>query len=119
MDVTIRIPIRTQSEANMREHWAPKANRAKVQRQTVEWHVRAKAPPPDGPLDIYLTRIAPRALDGDNLQTSFKAIRDGIAKALGLRDDREGKHVDWFYSQERGQPKEYAVLVRIVSRVAA
>jgi len=61
---------------------------------------------------ITLTRIAPRRLDpGDNLNSSMKAVRDGIADALGI-DDGDAR-LTWKYAQRKGNPKEYAVEVEV------
>ena len=114
------IPIRTQSDANLREHWAAKAKRVQIQREAVawcwlalplagRWNVKNQLA---AGLVITLTRIASRDLDDDNLVRSMKAVRDEIAKQLGI-DDRS-MLVKWQYAQERGnQPKEYAVKVEI------
>ena len=105
---TMSYPVRLRSVANMREHWAAKAKRAKAHRVIGRnagkgWKLL--------PCRVTLTRIAPRALDGDNLQSAFKAMRDGVADALGV-DDAEPR-VEWRYAQERGRVKEYAVTVKI------
>jgi crossover junction endodeoxyribonuclease RusA len=104
------LPIRTVSEANMREHWGAKAKRAKEQRRIARWTLagscrgmkKAKR------ITITLTRVGVRNLDSDNLARSMKAVRDGIADALGI-DDGDAR-LTWFYRQERG---EYAVKVKI------
>lgn len=63
-------------------------------------------------LVITLTRIAPGTLDReDNLTAGFKAVRDGIADALGL-DDRDGR-LRWHYEQVKRGPKVYGVLVQL------
>lgn len=51
-----------------------------------------------------------REMDSDNLAGSMKAVRDGIADALGI-DDGDTNRVRWSYSQKRG--KWYAVHVTI------
>lgn len=107
MHRTLELPIRTVSEANQREHWGKKASRAKKQRNATCMRLFAafgKAPrkPPDC---ITLTRIAPRALDSDNLAGSFKAIRDGIQDWCGVND----RDLVFAYAQRKGKPKEYAV----------
>ena len=56
---------------------------------------------------VLLTRIAPRMLDSDNLEGAFKAVRDGIAEALGI-DDRSPL-VRYVVSQEQGAPREHLV----------
>lgn len=107
----LEIPIRTVSEANRREHWAPKAKRVAEQRALARMMTQQHASAiPRYPLTITLTRIAPRSLDmDDNLNGSMKAIRDGIADALGIKDN--DTRVWWRYAQEQGPPKWYAVWV--------
>lgn len=55
------------------------------------------------PVRITLVRVAPNAVDDDNLGQMFKRVRDGICEALGFRDDkrREG-FLDWKYEQRKG-----------------
>jgi hypothetical protein len=75
--------------------------------------VRAARPaiPESGAVAITLTRIAPRVLDTDNLASGLKAVRDGVADALGVNDG--SSRLTWRYAQERGKPREYAVRVEI------
>ena len=108
------VPVRTVSEANRREHWSVKAKRAKQQREAagmmmVSMGVHRGRPKP--PLSVTLTRVAPRKLDTDNLARSLKAVRDGIADALGIDDGDE--RVAWLYAQRRGAAKTYEVEVEI------
>jgi hypothetical protein len=56
-------------------------------------------------------RLTGRALDGDNLQRALKAVRDGVADALGI-DDGDSR-IEWQYGQRRGGKGEYAVEVTI------
>ena len=112
--IRVEVPIRTVSEMNVRGHWAPRAQRAKRHRQTTRWALRTTSRPAL-PCTVTLTRIAPRELDGDNLQASFKATRDGVADWLNV-DDRDPRVV-WRYAQRRGERKRYAVEVRIESNV--
>lgn len=68
---------------------------------------------PAAGLTITLTRIAPRKLDGDNLQRSLKAIRDGVADVLRIDDGNE--RLGWRYEQRpavKGESK-YAVRVAL------
>lgn len=109
MSVSVEVPLRIVSVANLREHWTVKARRAKHHRQAAL--VIRKPSLPALPCVVTLTRIAPRELDGDNLQTAFKALRDGIADRLGV-DDKDPR-VAWRYRQERGQPKQYAARIEI------
>lgn len=107
--ISFSIPVKTESEANKREHWAVKAKRAKRQRDAA-YAMRQKITKYEIPLPIVvkLTRVGKRKLDDDNLARSFKAIRDGIADALGLDDGDE--RIRWHYAQKTG---EYSVDVVI------
>ena len=60
---------------------------------------------------VTITRIAPRALDDDNLAASAKHVRDGIADAMGL-DDRDPR-VRWRYAQRSDGRGVYGVEIRI------
>jgi hypothetical protein len=57
--------------------------------------------------------VAPRALDGDNLQSAFKAVRDGVADWLGVDDGH--KNLDWQYYQRKDGPKVYAVEIEVIA----
>ncbi len=57
---------------------------------------------------ITLVRIAPRAMDMDNVISGMKPVRDGVADAFGLRDD--ASCFTWNYKQEKG---EYAVRIEV------
>ena len=61
------------------------------------------------PVAVILTRVAPRELDGDNLQGSFKSIRDGVADYFGT-DDRNPQ-IEWQYMQEKAN--DYGVRIEI------
>jgi hypothetical protein len=115
--VTARIPVRTYSEANRRNHWATRARRARDQKAVTEALLRAKvwaAMGLDGVAEnalvtVSLVRRASRTLDGDNLQGALKAVRDAVAGLLGL-DDADPRLI-WVYSQKRDA--DYAVDVKI------
>lgn len=111
--INVLLPIRTWSEANLRIHWGKRARRAKKQRQAARLFVRAARPalPATGAIAVTLTRIAPRVLDTDNLASGLKAVRDGVADALGVNDG--SSRIEWRYAQEKGKPREYAVRVEI------
>lgn len=120
--VTITLPIRTVSEANAHEFWRTRQRRAKSQRIAAEMtctvplgRFHADLDGSIRPLSIHMTRIAPSAgLDSDNLPSSMKHCRDGVADALGI-DDRD-KRVTWTYAQERGGKGEYAVRIEVRQR---
>lgn len=87
------------STPNLREHWAAKAKRTRAQRAKV----MAKMPPwPSGPLlFIRLTRVAPMALDTDNLAGALKGHRDAVAARLRVDDGSPLVH--WSYAQAKGE----------------
>ncbi|MDP1543175.1 MAG: hypothetical protein Q8L99_08500 [Polycyclovorans sp.] len=99
------LPLRIQSAANLREHWAVRSKRVKSERLAA----LALSITLPLPVVVTLTRIAPRPLDDDNMIGGFKALRDGIADRLGVADN--DPRVKWTYGQERG--KRYAVRVEV------
>ena len=116
--IEVILPVRTWSELNLRTHWRQRARRVAGQREAARILVRAGlrgsplragVRPRDQTLTVRLTRIAPRSLDSDNLAGALKAVRDGVADALGM-DDGDAR-IAWAYAQRRGAPREYAVLV--------
>ena len=114
MNYTAIIPIRTWSEANIHQHWAKKARRAKLQREGVAMVLRSKNIPKLDyyglfSVDVTLIRFAPRRLDSDNLQGSFKAVRDGVADVFGI-DDRDSR-IKFSYQQEKA--REYGIRIEI------
>jgi hypothetical protein len=109
----VRFPLETVSTLNVSEHWRAKAARAKKHRGETFIQLRCAGLGHPLPCMVTLTRIAPRALDGDNLQGALKNVRDGVADWLKV-DDRDARVV-WAYRQERGKPKEYAVRIEVVA----
>ena len=69
-------------------------------------------PRTDGPIQITLTRIAPRRLDDDNLASGFKATRDGVADWLGIDDG--AKRLEWRYAQRKGRPGQLGAEVVVM-----
>jgi len=120
--ISLLLAIRIESEANLSGHWRGKAARVKMQRSItrtmVGQRLRDIGKRPGEILAgeqgclVVLTRIAPRPLDDDNLARSLKAIRDGVADALGTDDSARSK-LKWRYAQEKGPPKQYAVRIQI------
>lgn len=102
----------------MTGHWRVKAKRVKAQREAVRWACATHLAGwmlAAGVRDSYaitLTRIAPKKLDSDNLQGSFKAVRDEVAALLGIDDGSEA--LSWRYLQRKGsKPYEYAVEIEV------
>ena len=113
MKTVVTIPVKIESSLNLREHWRTRANRNTSHRAAAWFGLKgAKKWSPDMlPCTVRLTRIAPRELDGDNLQGGFKSVRDGVADWLGIDDN--DKRITWVYAQERGAPKYYAARIEI------
>ncbi len=126
--IVFTAPVHIIPETNQREHWGDKAKRVKAHRAAgkllTTLALRKVTPTPlmtvAGflPVDVTLTRIiGPRGrpLDaGDNRPTAFKAVRDGIAEALGVNDGDETR-VRWAYSPEERGP-QWAIRIRIEKR---
>lgn len=102
--------LRTVSESNRREHWAPRAKRVKAHRLVAFAYVTRHLLCPL-PIVVTLVRIAPRLLDDDNLRGCLKATRDGVADAFGVND--RDPRVTWRYGQQRGKPGAYAVEIGV------
>jgi hypothetical protein len=104
------LPLRTRSTLNQREHWATRHRRTRDERALTLAMLRIQLGPLQrAPVGVRLVRIAPRALDDDNLRGALKAIRDGVQDYVGV-DDRYLR-VD--YDQVRGRPGEYGVRVEL------
>ena len=115
--VAVTIPLHTVSEANtQRSKWREKNRRTREQRLIVCCTLKVSAKAwLRLPVVVTLVRVAPRSLDDDNLATTLKADRDGVADALGLKSDADPR-VTWRYGQERGAAGEYAVRVELHAR---
>ena len=99
------VDVKTISENNAREHHMARHRRRSMQRERVHLHWLAhRACKVAAPYTITLTRIAGRKLDGDNLQGALKAVRDQVAKELGINDGDEAH--EWLYDQRKPRPRE-------------
>ena len=113
--IEVRMNMKIVSVANMRLHWAVKAKLVRDQRTRTRMSLAAVAQSFGVevlPVTVVLTRVAPRRLDGDNLQSGFKAVRDGVADLHGV-DDGNGL-IDWQYVQRLGKAGEYAVEIEVI-----
>lgn len=115
--ISATLRILAPSTANLREHWSRRAKRAKNQREAARGalacyarELRALAAL-GGVIRVELVRVSPRKLDSDNLQGALKAIRDGVADALGI-DDGSPRY-RWGYAQRKGSP---SVLITIAAQ---
>lgn len=84
------LPLKTVSALNMREHWAIKARRTKhhrsMSKRKMKDYLREAGNVDFAGSVITLTRYGKRKLDDDNLRGALKAVRDGIADAIGIDD---------------------------------
>ena len=114
--IEVEMDMKIVSVANMRLHWAAKARLTKIQRQKTRMALAAVAQSYGVeilPVTVVLTRVAPRKLDGDNLQSGFKAVRDGVADWLGVDDG--SSMIEWQYNQRSGGPKVYKVEIEVIT----
>jgi hypothetical protein len=103
--VRVELSLQTKSEANMREHWATKARRVKMQRGVVTMALRQHVEQLEAlngaeVIVATLIRVSPRRLDDDNLRGALKAVRDAIAAWVGIDDG--SSRWDWRYEQRKG-----------------
>jgi hypothetical protein len=111
--IAVTLPLKIESVANKRWHWAKLATYHKTRRLQAWAELRAL----DigrliGPVRVVITRIAPRQLDGhDNLRSGAKGLVDGVADWLGVPDS--DPRIQWDYAQETGAPKQYAVRIEV------
>lgn len=117
MKVETFITVKTVSEGNMREHWGSRAGRHKKQKTATALALKPYADCVKLPCHVTLIRISPRPLDDDNLQFSFKAIRDAVADFLipGLKAGRADNdpRITWGYDQ-RKEGKEKGFRIELV-----
>lgn len=85
MIVTYEFPLVTCS-LNVKMHWAKKAKIVKQQREVVAWQLRTQRHKVTLPCVVILTRFGQRR-DEDNSIGSLKAVRDEVAKFIGVDDD--------------------------------
>jgi hypothetical protein len=109
--LTLTIPMRLESSANVREHWSDHYSRDREQRSTVYAHLLRVLGRRERiiPASVTLCRIGGRLLDSDNNISAFKGIRDVIARAFGVDDGPKGP-ITWHYEQRLGA---YAIEIRM------
>mgnify|MGYP003333601061 FL=1 len=114
-DVTIE-GMKLGGALNARVHWTSRASKVRRERLAVRaalahgWQPDVETAGP--PTTCTMVRYAPRMLDDDNLQGAFKAIRDEVAAFFGVDDGPRGP-IAWRYLQRKGEPKQYAVCIRL------
>lgn len=102
--------MRLVNGANTREHWGARAARFAAEHQVIA-NALATVVRPEGPRwHVVITREGRALMDTDGLAISAKAIRDAIARWLGV-DDGPMAPVTWSYEQHTA--KGYGVMVTI------
>jgi hypothetical protein len=110
--ISVRVPILPKgSGPNSREHWAVKARRVKSERRAVQLMLAAKRKRPSLPATVTLTRFSAHLLDDDNAVGSMKAVRDEVARWLGV-DDGDPR-VSWRVWQRKCKRVEAGTLIQI------
>lgn len=110
----LTVPIHTISEANTREHWTIAHTRHRRQKLAVHHALLSNQVNTHLPVAVTMTRLSPRKLDSDNLQSALKYIRDAISeyfipgKAPGRADD--DPRFTWQCHQEKS-PEKAVLLV--------
>jgi hypothetical protein len=87
----IFIAMRIVSEANQRNRWE-QIRRKKAQSEAVALHLMT-VPKPALPCVVKMTIYTRKMFDDDNRVNSCKAVRDTIAKWLGVDDKTDGMFV--------------------------
>ncbi len=98
--IVVDLPLKIVSVANLREHWAVRAKRAR--RQRLATYLALPPLPKAERVCVELTRLGPRLLDSDNLVSALKSVRDGVSDRVGW-DDADERY-EWHYAQIR-QPE--------------
>jgi hypothetical protein len=100
---------------NSREHPMRRARRVKRERLVVAWALQAARIPHDlAPCTVRFTRHGTRRMDDDNLIGAFKAVRDEVARWLGVDDG--GEEVTWDYAPQRIGPGPATVTIDFIAQ---
>jgi hypothetical protein len=117
--VSVYIPLRTESETNVREHHMSRFRR-KVRQQSevaaylaeVAYPLRMLGPP----FVVTLTRFGKGTMDPGNYEASWKHVQDSVAMLLGV-DDGDRARVTWVYAPQV-KSSFYAVRIHIAAASA-
>ena len=112
MIVSVTLPLRLVSVANVREHGARRGRRFGDHKHVVYCSLYGRlrdAGLSGAPCRATITRLGPRRLDPDNKVAAMKGVIDGIAAAVGV-DDGDPRW-DWVWRQEAS--KTYGVRIEI------
>jgi hypothetical protein len=122
LPLALDLPLMTVSESNDRSNRFERAERTRKLRHGAQMALmvplrRAGLDPATTPLVVLMTRLSRGELDDDNLRGALKAVRDGIADALGLKSDRDPR-VEWRYAQAKAtKAMPHGVRIEVRARV--
>jgi len=102
------LPIKTVGGLNAREHYMARSRRVKKEREAAAWVTPSNFPLP---CVVTLTRLSAGELDDDQVPGACKALRDGIADKLGIKDN--DKRVQWRYAQAKVPKRTYGVRIEL------
>ena len=117
--IEVTIPGFRTISPNQHGHWLKEAARKKKERQVIHLTLKSKLKKALSlPLEIVLIREAIRPLDeGDNLPSSFKCVRDAIAKYLlggTMGENDDDPRLTWKYRQEKA--KKYGIRIEFYEK---
>lgn len=118
--VAFEYPFHLVNPLNLRGaqlHRSHSARRVRLEREGAyyAWFAAGKPRPPTLPVIVTLIRNSPCSFDdGDNIAAAFKAVRDELARAIGLKGDAKGSGAVWLYEQRRSKQH----IVRVEMRAA-
>lgn len=113
MKVSIPIPLKKALpiRPNERGHSRYSAGTTRKHRRMGELAILGQPFMPGLPVVVTLTRVSRGAPDDDNVVGAFKAFRDGVADAFGVRDNHPD--ITWRYASAKGAP---AIVVDVEDR---
>lgn len=104
LTIFVTVPVEIRSEANLRQHWRVKYARTKAQKDVVAWCFQSvRKPIKPTSIVVTITRVGGRRLDTDNLAGGCKAVRDAVARWIGI-DDGDSRYT-FVYAQRNGKTK--------------
>jgi len=113
--MTVYIPIKLPSLANMRLHWRAMDRLKRSQKDAVLLALNCnRETVPIPPLTVTIKRMGKRKLDSDNAIISAKYVRDSVAKWYDIDDGSD--LYEWRY--EQAIDTQYGVEIRIEAREA-
>ncbi len=112
--IDVHVPIETTStNSKLRVHWRVNRASTKREREGVMLMLRSAGVRQLGPEEravVQLERVSRGRLDSDNLQGALKAVRDEVAKQLGVDDGSD--RVIYEYSQTKGTKPLVHIVIR-------